>query len=77
MGSMTHDPRCADVQRVHVKGRRISQQQQQQQQQQHEVEMARESTPQEHLLRGVGEIEIETGRSWTWGGGGFHAFASG
>ena len=47
------DPRCADVQRGHMQGLRISQQQQQQQRQQQEVKMAQESAPQQHLLRGI------------------------
>ena len=50
MGSMTPDPRCADVQRGRMESRRIGQQQQQEEQQQQEVEMARESAPQQHLL---------------------------
>ena len=77
MGSTTPDPRCADVQRGRVQGRRIGEQQQQQQRQQQEVKMARESAPQQHQLRGIGAIEMGTGRSWTWGGDGFHAYASG
>ena len=50
-------------------------QKEQQQQQQQDSKMARESAPGHRLLRDIGGIEMEAGRSWSRDGDGFHPFA--